>query len=245
MTIGNRPATRRADGRGPRDLRPISFQLGVQKWAEGSCLVRFGDTQVLCAATIADRVPPHLRGKGTGWVTAEYSMLPRATAERTDRESAKGRIGGRTHEIQRLIGRSLRGVVDLSRLGERTITVDCDVLQADGGTRTASITGGYVALGAALITYGMERLLDGEGGGGLGRHRRRRRLSRPRLQRGLAGRGRLQRRRHRRRHVRRAAGDRGGQAVRPGADDGMLDLADEGLATLFAAQAEVLATVRR
>ena len=106
-----------------------------------------GDTEVLCAATIADRVPPHLRGKGTGWVTAEYSMLPRATAERTDRESAKGRIGGRTHEIQRLIGRSLRGVVDLTKLGERTITVDCDVLQADGGTRTASITGGYVALG--------------------------------------------------------------------------------------------------
>ena len=118
--------------------------------------------QVLCAATIADRVPPHLRGKGTGWVTAEYSMLPRATAERTDRESAKGRIGGRTHEIQRLIGRSLRGVVDLARLGERTITVDCDVLQADGGTRTASITGGYVALAAALTTYGMERLLVGK-----------------------------------------------------------------------------------
>ena len=162
MTIGNRPTTVRADGRGPRDLRPISFTLGVQKWAEGSCLIKVGDTQVLCAATIADRVPPHLRGKGTGWVTAEYSMLPRATAERTDRESAKGRIGGRTHEIQRLIGRSLRGVVDLSRLGERTITVDCDVLQADGGTRTASITGGYVALAAALITYGMERHLVGK-----------------------------------------------------------------------------------
>jgi ribonuclease PH len=159
MTIGNRPATVRADGRAPLDLRPVSFTLGVQKWAEGSCIIKVGDTQVLCAATIADRVPPHLRGKGTGWVTAEYSMLPRATAERTDRESAKGRIGGRTHEIQRLIGRSLRGVVDLGRLGERTITVDCDVLQADGGTRTASITGGYVALAAALITYGMERLL--------------------------------------------------------------------------------------
>ena len=159
MTIGNRPATVRADGRAPRDLRPITFTLGVQKWAEGSCVIKVGDTQVLCAATIADRVPPHLRGKGTGWVTAEYSMLPRATAERTDRESAKGRIGGRTHEIQRLIGRSLRGVVDLARLGERTITVDCDVLQADGGTRTASITGGYVALAAALTTYGMERLL--------------------------------------------------------------------------------------
>ncbi len=159
MTIGNRPTNVRADGRGPTDLRPISFQLGVQKWAEGSCRVRFGDTEVLCAATIVDRVPPHLRGKGTGWVTAEYSMLPRATAERTDRESVRGKIGGRTHEIQRLIGRSLRGVVDLTRLGERTITVDCDVLQADGGTRTASITGGYVALAAALITYGLERHL--------------------------------------------------------------------------------------
>jgi ribonuclease PH len=159
MTIGNRPPSARADGRGPSDLRPVTFTLGVQKWAEGSCRIRVGDTEVLCAATIADRVPPHLRGKGTGWVTAEYSMLPRATSERTDRESVKGRIGGRTHEIQRLIGRSLRGVVDLARLGERTITIDCDVLQADGGTRTASITGGYVALAAALITYGMERHL--------------------------------------------------------------------------------------
>jgi ribonuclease PH len=149
----------RPDGRAPTQLRPVSLTLGVQKWAEGSCLIRVGGTEVLCAATIQDRVPPHLRGKGSGWVTAEYSMLPRATAERTERESARGRIGGRTHEIQRLIGRSLRGVVDLTKLGERTITVDCDVLQADGGTRTASITGGYVALGAALITFGMERLL--------------------------------------------------------------------------------------
>ena len=104
MTIGNRPATVRADGRGPGELRPVTFTLGVQKWAEGSCRIRVGDTEVLCAATIADRVPPHLRGKGVGWVTAEYSMLPRATSERTDRESVKGRIGGRTHEIQRLIG---------------------------------------------------------------------------------------------------------------------------------------------
>jgi ribonuclease PH len=159
MTIGNRPPTVRVDGRRPNELRPVTFTLGVQKWAEGSCRIRVGDTEVLCAATIADRVPPHLRGKGTGWVTAEYSMLPRATSERTDRESVKGRIGGRTHEIQRLIGRSLRGVVDLARLGERTITVDCDVLQADGGTRTASITGGYVALAAALITFGLERHL--------------------------------------------------------------------------------------
>jgi ribonuclease PH len=161
MSIGNRP-TLRADGRTPTQLRPVSFQLGVQKWAEGSCLIRFGDTQVLCAATIADRVPPHLRGKGTGWVTAEYSMLPRATAERTDRESVKGKLGGRTHEIQRLIGRSLRDAVDLTRLGERTISIDCDVLQADGGTRTASITGGYVALAAAMITYGLDRHLVGK-----------------------------------------------------------------------------------
>jgi ribonuclease PH len=170
MSIGNRPPSSsgignrghvRADGRSPGDLRPVEITLGVQKWAEGSCLIRFGDTQVLCAATIEDRVPPHLRGKGTGWITGTYEMLPRATAERSERESAKGKIGGRTHEIQRLVGRSLRGVVDMSRLGERTITVDCDVLQADGGTRTASITGGYVALATAMITYGMDRNLTG------------------------------------------------------------------------------------
>ncbi len=163
MSIGNQPpgGYLRADGRTPADLRPIEIKLGVQKWAEGSCMIRFGDTQVLCAATIEDRVPPHLRGKGTGWVTGTYEMLPRATAERSERESAKGKIGGRTHEIQRLVGRSLRGVVDLSRLGERTVTVDCDVIVADGGTRTASITGGYVALAAALITYGMDRHLVG------------------------------------------------------------------------------------
>ena len=162
MTIGNRPPTVRADGRGPNDLRPVTFTLGVQKWAEGSCRIRAGDTEVLCAATLGDRVPPHLRGKGTGWVTAEYSMLPRATAERSDRESVKGRIGGRTHEIQRLIGRSLRGVVDLGKLGEKTVTIDCDVLQADGGTRCASITGGYVALAMALMNAGFERTLIGK-----------------------------------------------------------------------------------
>ena len=162
MTIGNQPGVVRSGGRRPDELRPVSFTLGVQKWAEGSCRIKVGDTEVLCAATIADRVPPHLRGKGTGWVTAEYAMLPRATSERTDRESVKGRIGGRTHEIQRLVGRSLRGVVDLARLGERTVTIDCDVLQADGGTRTASITGGYVALAAALISHGMERYLVGK-----------------------------------------------------------------------------------
>jgi ribonuclease PH len=164
MSIGNRPPSVRADGRGPNDLRPVTMTLGVLKWAEGSCRIREGDTEVLCAATIGDRVPPHLRGKGTGWVTAEYAMLPRATAERSERESVKGKLGGRTHEIQRLIGRSLRGVVDLPKLGERTITVDCDVLQADGGTRCASITGGYVALAAALIGAGMERMLIGKVG---------------------------------------------------------------------------------
>ena len=157
MTIGR--AGVRADGRQPSELRPVTLTLGVLKWAEGSCRIRVGDTEVLCAATIEDRIPPRLRGSGTGWVTAEYSMLPRATAERSQRESAKGRIGGRTHEIQRLVGRSLRGVVDLAKLGERTVTIDCDVIQADGGTRTASITGGYVALAAALMTYGMGRLL--------------------------------------------------------------------------------------
>jgi ribonuclease PH len=162
MTIGNRPPSVRADGRGPSDLRPVTLTTGVLKWAEGSCRIRVGDTEVLCAATIGDRVPPHLRGKGTGWVTAEYAMLPRATAERSERESVKGRLGGRTHEIQRLVGRSLRGVVDLARLGERTVTVDCDVLQADGGTRCASITGGYVALAAAMMAKGLDRFLVGK-----------------------------------------------------------------------------------
>ncbi len=162
MTLGNRPPSVRADGRRPGDLRPVSITMNVQKWAEGSCRIRQGDTEVLCAATIGDRVPPHLRGKGTGWVTAEYSMLPRATAERSDREAVKGKLGGRTHEIQRLIGRSLRGIVDTTKLGEKTVTIDCDVLQADGGTRCASITGGYVALAAALIGAGYERVLTGK-----------------------------------------------------------------------------------
>lgn len=155
MTIAAGPRFRH-DGRVPAQLRPVALETDVQKWAEGSCLIKVGDTHVLCAATIEDRIPPHLRGKGMGWVTGEYAMLPRATSERTPRESVKGRIGGRTHEIQRLIGRSLRGVVDLSRLGERTVTIDCDVVQADGGTRTASITGGYVALVLALRRIGVE-----------------------------------------------------------------------------------------
>ena len=152
---------RRADGRAANQLRPVKIVPDYLKFAEGSVLIRVGDTRVVCAATIEDRIPPFLRGKGTGWVTAEYSMLPRAGTERSQREASKGRIGGRTHEIQRLIGRSLRTVVDLSRLGERTITLDCDVIQADGGTRTASITGAYVALARALNKFGMAHLLRG------------------------------------------------------------------------------------
>jgi ribonuclease PH len=152
----------RADGRTPRQLRKLRFALDVQKWAEGSCIIEMGDTRVLCAATVEERIPPHLRGKGLGWVTAEYNMLPRATTERTQREVVKGRQGGRTMEIQRLIGRALRGVVDTSKMGERTLTIDCDVLQADGGTRTASITGGYVALALALRKIGAEGALAGQ-----------------------------------------------------------------------------------
>ena len=146
MTLGNRPPSVRNDGRRPTDLRPVTITLGVLKWAEGSCRIRAGDTEVLCAATLGDRVPPHLRGKGTGWVTAEYSMLPGSTPERVSREAAKGKQSGRTQEIQRLIGRSLRAVTDLAMLAEVQITVDCDALQADGGTRTASICGGFLAL---------------------------------------------------------------------------------------------------
>jgi ribonuclease PH len=153
---------RRQDGRAPTQLRPVKIVADYLKFAEGSVLIRVGETRVICAVTIEDRVPGWLRGKGGGWVTAEYSMLPRAGAERSQREASAGRIGGRTHEIQRLIGRALRGVVDLSRLGERTITVDCDVIQADGGTRTASITGAYVALARALNKFGMAHLLTGQ-----------------------------------------------------------------------------------
>ncbi len=140
----------RPSGRAPDELRPVSITRHYTKHAEGSVLVSFGDTRVLCNASIEDRVPPFLRGAGSGWVTAEYGMLPRATGIRTMREAARGRQSGRTLEIQRLIGRSLRAVIDLRKIGERTITIDCDVLQADGGTRTASITGGYVALSDAV-----------------------------------------------------------------------------------------------
>ena len=136
-----RPSKRAAD-----EIRKVSFERRVARYAEGSCLVRFGDTHVHCAASLEDKPPPWLRGQGRGWVTAEYAMLPRATLTRSKRESSTGRVSGRTQEIQRLIGRSLRAVVDLPRLGERQITIDCDVLQADGGTRTASITGAWIAL---------------------------------------------------------------------------------------------------
>ena len=136
----------RPSGRKPDELRAVSFERGFTRHAEGSCLVRFGDTHVLCTASLEERVPPWLKGGGKGWVTAEYGMLPRATHERTRREASAGKQSGRTQEIQRLVGRSLRAVVDLVALGERQITLDCDVLQADGGTRTAAITGSWIAL---------------------------------------------------------------------------------------------------
>jgi ribonuclease PH len=140
----------RPSGRSPDQLRTVRLTRDFTRHAEGSVLVEFGDTRVLCTASVEERVPPWLRNKGRGWVTAEYGMLPRATGSRTDREAARGRQQGRTIEIQRLIGRSLRAVVDLEALGERRVVVDCDVLQADGGTRTAAITGGYVALADAV-----------------------------------------------------------------------------------------------
>jgi len=147
----------RSDNRQPGEMRPVEIVTDYLMTAEGSALIKVGNTHVLCAATIEDTVPPFLRNSGKGWVTAEYSMLPRATAKRTPREVTKGRPSGRTHEIQRLIGRSVRSVVDMGALGERTVMIDCDVLQADGGTRTASITGAFVALGLALqqlVRYG-------------------------------------------------------------------------------------------
>jgi ribonuclease PH len=149
----------RPSGRAPDELRRVRFERRHAKHAEGAVLVEFGDTQVLCTASIEETVPAFLRGKGQGWITAEYGMLPRATHTRTAREAARGKQSGRTQEIQRLIGRSLRAVADLRALGERTITLDCDVLQADGGTRTASITGGYVALSQACEQLVRRRLI--------------------------------------------------------------------------------------
>jgi ribonuclease PH len=151
----------RIDGRRDDELRPVSIEPGFLKFAEGSALISVGETKVICAATVEDRVPPFLKGQGVGWVTAEYSLLPRSTYDRTPRESAAGRVGGRTHEIQRLIGRALRSVVDTRALGERTITLDCDVLQADGGTRTAAITGAFTAMCLALAKLRAEERLRG------------------------------------------------------------------------------------
>jgi ribonuclease PH len=140
----------RADGRQPDELRPIRFTRHFNKYAEGSVLIEVGDTKVICTASVEEGVPPFRRESGEGWLTAEYSMLPRSTGTRNQREATRGRLGGRTHEIQRLIGRSLRAVVDFRRLGQRTIWIDCDVIQADGGTRTASITGSFIAVFDAL-----------------------------------------------------------------------------------------------
>jgi len=158
MSIGSASGPR-GDGRAPDQMRALSAELGVQKWAEGSAIITVGNTVVICSASVEDRVPPHLRGKGTGWITAEYSMLPRATNTRSDREAVRGKLGGRTHEIQRLIGRSLRQAVDLTKLGERSIMIDCDVLVADGGTRCASITGGWIALAIAMRAKKLDKFL--------------------------------------------------------------------------------------
>ena len=150
----------RPSGRNPDQLRDVTLTPGFAKHAEGSCLVRFGDTHVLCTASLEDRVPPFLRDTGSGWITAEYGMLPRSTGSRMRREAASGKQSGRTQEIQRLIGRSLRAVVDLTKLGERQITLDCDVIQADGGTRTAAITGAWVALHQCLSFMQKAELID-------------------------------------------------------------------------------------
>ena len=161
MTTIAESAGLRADGRTPSQLRPVTIERGWSAQAEGSALITVGNTKVLCTASFTNGVPRWLVGKGSGWVTAEYGMLPRSTNERMDRESVKGRVGGRTHEISRLIGRSLRAVIDMKALGENTIKIDCDVLQADGGTRTASITGAYVAL-ADAVEWGREHNFIGK-----------------------------------------------------------------------------------
>ncbi len=149
----------RPSGRKHNEKRAVSAEIRISKYAEGSCLIKFGDTHVLCTASVEERVPPFLRGQGLGWVTAEYGMLPRSTHTRTDREAARGKQSGRTLEIQRLIGRSLRAVTDTKALGERQVRIDCDVIQADGGTRTAAITGGYMALYSALKNLVSKKVL--------------------------------------------------------------------------------------
>ena len=210
----------RPDGRQPDQLRDVKITRGWLDHAEGSVLVEFGATRVLCAASVQEELPRWRRGSGQGWVTAEYAMLPRSTNTRSDRESVKGKIGGRTQEISRLIGRSLRACIDPKALGENTIIIDCDVLQADGGTRTAAITGGYVALADAIgWLQGPEamqgRAADHLGGRGQRRHRRRRAAARPLLRRGRRRRDRHERGLHRRRQLRRGAGHGRARAVRP------------------------------
>ncbi len=212
----------RIDGRTPEQLRPVTIERGWSKHAEGSVLVSFGDTKVLCTASVTEGVPRWRKGSGEGWVTAEYSMLPRATNTRGDRESVRGKIGGRTHEISRLIGRSLRAVIDYKALGENTIVLDCDVLQADGGTRTAAITGAYVALADAVAWAQGKKLIKASRQpltgtvsavsvgivGGV-----------PLLdlcyEEDVTRRDRHERRLHRRRPLRRGPGHRGGRTVRP------------------------------
>ncbi|MCW5798739.1 MAG: ribonuclease PH [Nitrospira sp.] len=157
MTIG--AGLGRIDGRRRDQIRPVKVKRNFTKHAEGSVLIEMGDTKVICTASVEEKVPPFLKGKGTGWVTAEYAMLPRATHDRSPRESVKGKQGGRTLEIQRLVGRALRAVIDTGRLGERTIWIDCDVIQADGGTRTASITGSFIALADAITVLKKKDLL--------------------------------------------------------------------------------------
>ena len=203
----------RPSRRQPDELRAVSLDRGVVKYAEGSCFVKFGDTHVLVTATLEDRLPPWLKGQARGWVTAEYGMLPRATNERTRREASAGKQGGRTLEIQRLIGRSLRAVVDLPALGERQITVDCDVIQADGGTRTAAITGAWVALSDCIAWMKARDMLARQSAarsrrGGLVRRVQGRRGARSRLRRGFGRRHRREFRHDRRRQHRRSAGDR-------------------------------------
>ena len=208
----------RSYGRGPDELRPTTIEAGFVRTATGSALISVGETRVICTASAQECVPRWMTGKGRGWVTAEYSMLPASTGDRKQRDITKGRLDGRSVEIQRLIGRSLRGVVDFKALGERTIYLDCDVLQADGGTRCASITGAYVALALACARLQAEGKLeriapDGLGGGGLLRHRRRPCAARPRLLRGLQRRGRRQRRDDRRGRPGRGAGHRRAHAA--------------------------------
>ena len=216
--MSRNPATTAAR---PDDLRDINIVTGFVGTATGSALIEVGGTRVICTASVDEDVPRWMAGKGRGWVTAEYGMLPASTGDRKRRDVSKGRPDGRTVEIQRLIGRSLRGVIDFEALGERTVWIDCDVLEADGGTRCAAITGGYVALELALRRLVGEGKLataaaDAVGRGGLLRRRRRARAARPRLLRGLDRRGRRERRHDRRRRAGRGAGHRRAHAALAG-----------------------------